>query len=243
MQGGAFYACNSNEPLDQQEPVEVYDNPMKFVGELHNQGLTLIMDEVSSMPKTRVQEFDLLSNIDKFVAESFSDLPEEDLKMVRDKLPEVMDNIRIATRNNINESAPSNQQPYIDRLFEIMSDDDIQLESLRARIIKLEKDAVEDNKMSEVELYQFFACSAVAYYTLDYWQNDFEWTGKTREAGGPFSWKELGKADVGGAFTGAAVVGAEYLFGLGPIGWKVIAAAVVGGAVGGSAWNAIDQLW
>lgn len=28
--GVGFFACNSNEPLDRQEPIEVYDNPMKF---------------------------------------------------------------------------------------------------------------------------------------------------------------------------------------------------------------------
>lgn len=241
--GVGFFACNSNEPLDRQEPIEVYDNPMKFAGELHNQGLTLIMNEVNSMPQTRVHEFDLLSSIDKFVAESFGDLPEEDLKIVRDELPGIMDNIRLTTRSNINKNLSNNLQPYIDQLFELMSDDDVQLESLHARIVKIEKDASEDKKISEVELYQFFACSAVAYYSLEYWQNDFENIGKTRGEGGPFSWKELGKADVGGAFMGATAVGAEYLIAGGPIGWKIIAAAVVGGAVGGSAWNAIDQLW
>lgn len=240
--GGGFFACNSNEqPLEEQgQPIEVYDNPMKFVGVLHNQGLAQIMAEVKSMPQTRVQEFDLLSSIDMFIAESFSDLPEEDLKMVRDELPGLMDDIKFATRTDANECLSDNLQPYADQLFDLMSDNDVTLESLQARIVKIEKDAAEDKKISEEELLQFYACTAVAYYTLDYWQNDFKEIEKTRAQ---FSWKALGKSDVEGAFIGATALGAEWLIVGGPIAWKACAAVIVGGAVGGSAWNVIDQLW
>lgn len=45
-----------------------------------------------------------------------------------------------------------------------------------------------------------------------------------------FSWKQLGKADVGVVFEAAT-------------GWEAWAAIVGGAAVGGSAWDAINQLW
>jgi hypothetical protein len=234
---GLVFACaTGGEQKSQEFETVAYENPMKFIGVLHNKGLAQIMNEVNSLTTTRAKtEFDVLTRVNKFVETEFSDLSKEDIGFVQDKLAQNFSAITCGGRaeTNITEAFVS----FVGHLDELMSDEDNDLVSLRSRIMELENEA--EVVLSENELTIFLMSSAVAFYTLEYWRG-YATTKITRA---PFSWKELAKADVGGVVTGLAVVGAERLIMGRPVGWKVCAAAAVGGAVGGSAWNAIDQLW
>lgn len=83
--------------------------------------------------------------------------------------------------------------------------------------------------------------------TLQYWEDNLdEWcytlTGIDIGEEKGFNWKQLGKADVGGAIGGVGGWGVAALF-RGPVGWGVAGAAALGGAVTGSLADVIDQVW
>jgi hypothetical protein len=230
-------SCISDETLQNSEAI-VYENPMKVIGELHNEGVALIMKEFNSIPNTRAkEEFDVLSSVNRFIEDKFSDLSQEELKMVEDTVEKSLNQL---TRSAVEANQTNNLTPFIEELDVIMSDSDYDLVSLHNRIIRLEEEATE--RLTEEELTQLFAGSTVAYYTLEYWQDYSKEQGDTTRAASDFSWKQVGKVDVATA-VGVATGEGIYMLIAGPIGWKAFVASVVGGAIGGSVTDAILQIW
>jgi hypothetical protein len=157
--------------------------------------------------------------------------------MVEEKIKKSLNTL---TRSAVEANQTKSLTPFVEKLDVIMSDSDDDLVSLHNRIIRLEEEAI--TILTEEELTQLFAGSAVAYYTLEYWQDYSVEQGDTTLSASAFSWKQVGKVDVAtalGVATGEAV---SLLF-AGPFGWKAYVGVIVGGAVAGSVTDAILQIW
>ncbi len=127
-------------------------------------------------------------------------------------------------------------------LNDIISDDDLDINSLLSRIIALENSSL--SGLSDEDANVLFCATATAKYSLQYWhENIDEWAelcGAPTRAGGSFNWKQVGKEDIKGGI--AAAVGLGFTCLLGPIGWKAWLLGISGGALGNSAADAVGQL-
>ncbi len=216
--------------------------------------------------------FEIAQNATKdFIAKTF-DLSDENLSLVNLQIAKAFDktsknevNLKSANAHLYESKTEAlltdTQINFLDELNAIMSDNDHDLKSLQKRIISIENRAV--NNLVEEEYAVILAATSVAKYTLEYWSENLDkWSvllsGNTAtlqtmprlksgnaesEEDDNFSWKEVGKADVGGAVAAAAGSGVGYLVAGGPVGWKAWAGIVAGGAAAGSVGDAIEQLW
>lgn len=127
-------------------------------------------------------------------------------------------------------------------LNDIISDDDLDINSLLSRIIALENSSL--SGLSDEDATVLFCTTATAKYSLQYWHENIdeqaELCGVPTRAGGSFNWKQVGKEDIKGGI--AAAMGLGFTRFLGPIGWKAWLVGIAGGALGNSAADAVGQL-
>ncbi len=280
-----FFSCNKEEAkvnLLEVPNYEIYQT----IGVEHNNGLNYVFKQLKA-EKERVGKDGFITkraNIRALVEQATKDFTaemfevnDEDLLHVNEQISAIFQQpLRLKSGSNeelhlydadMKEELSSLQIKFLDDLNLVMSDDDGDLESLQARILEIEKEAV--MKMEEEDYIVILVATSVAKNTLAYWHanldewvellsedvDSFQQKNDVKEVQGAkevqteednrvdFSWKLVGKEDVAGAFGAAFGSGVSYVLTAGPVGWKVWAAIVVGGAAGTSAQNAIGQLW
>lgn len=270
-----FWGCEKNEVIDIPN-YEIYQE----IGMEHNNGLDYVFDELkkANVSKTTLKSANLNNDIFEIAQKATEDFVKRTFEMSNENLSNANLQISKAFANTLkngarlksgkanlydNEMAASLSDLQIDLLDElnkIMSDNDYNLNSLRNRIISIEKRAV--SNLLEEEYAIILSAASVAKYTLEYWSENFDkWSellgGNTvtlssiarlkssnvESDNGGFSWKEVGKVDVATAAGAATTGGVTYLLGLGPVGWKAWAGIVGGAAVGGSVTDIILQIW
>ncbi len=235
----AFASCKSNVETTKSHTLDY-----EMVGELHNEGLDFILEEIKSQPTTK--------NGVREISRQFIDNAIE----------------KFLNNNNINtgyESVITRSASELNESVAELSDSTAKI--YYAKIQKVfyssefsnSKDAIEHIEAIEEEIklnctgsdLSALLCGAsVAKNTLIYWEkNTAKWVEAITGANtrvltrAEWSWKEFGGQDVSGAVAGA-VVGA----GVGSLagGAGAVPGAIVGGLTGGvanSAEYAVKQIW
>lgn len=227
------------------------NNPVSFMGEGHNTALNRMLDKLTSeYLQLRSYKNDRHALIQKLKTETadwirsdtqmsegfdyalyskvFDETGEQFLKKDLRKLP-----LLLAGDEQYWNAA---QFGVLKSLDSVVSDSDDNIFSILSRIKSIEN-RLPHSGLDERSLKECFAMTSIASNTMVYWytksitpSDPFELVLHANNAG--YSWKDMGKADLGGAIIGA-VRTAAMLF-IGPIGWKVWAANVLGSAAGAS---------
>lgn len=230
----------------------------EYLGKIHNQGLNEILNELQT---TRAQSDGTLSDLSPqtrtevikksaldFVSKN--DVPQEVIDFTEVQLDKLLiinenrNNSYIISENIFPEDFDKSQSPLLTSKLEILndiiSDNDLDINSLLSRITALENSAL--SILSEEDLSVLLCATATAKYSLQYWNETiYEWAalcGVTTRA--QFNWKQVGTEDIKGGIAGATALGFARFFG--PIGWKAWLIGIGGSALGASAADAVGQL-
>lgn len=200
-----------------EEPTDIYEQ----IGKLHDEGLNYVLQEIKKQPVTQAGGRVIT---DALIVNATADFMAS-RGYQRDALTKSGNSIPdSAAYNNVVSQLSERQQSYLNELFEIFDNKKLNAEEAIIRIKALEN-RIKVNCSAE-EQPVLLCGTAVARYTIDYWEEHAEeWLAEiggiealqmyrvATKAGKPeddeFSWKELGESDVEGAVVGAgsAVLG------------------------------------
>lgn len=196
-----------------KEPTDIYEK----IGKLHNERLDYILREIKTQPVTKgggrkiSTAFIVNATADFMASRGYSS---DAITKVGNDLP------NSATYNNVVSQLTEKQQSYLDELFKIFDSKQNAKEAI-TRIKALEK-RIKVNCSAE-EQPVLLCGTAVARYTIDYWdKHTEEWLAEiggiealqmhnvATKAENPesddFNWKQLGREDAKGAVAGAGTV-------------------------------------
>ena len=197
-----------------KEPTNIYEQ----IGKLHNEGLDYVLQEVKKQPVTK-GGIRTINNA--FIVNATADFMAS-RGYVSDAITKAGSNFPDSTAyNKVVSQLSEKQQGYLDELFKIFDNQKINAEEAIIRIKALENRIKVNCSVDEQPV--LLCGTAVARYTIDYWEEHAEeWlaeiggiealqmykvaTKAEKPEDDEFSWKQLGAADAGGAVTGAGAV-------------------------------------
>ncbi|MGB4003661.1 MAG: hypothetical protein WBK21_00425 [Bacteroidales bacterium] len=235
--------------------IDEIEQNAQIVGETHNDGLSYVYDQLSSIDISNLNDSEILDKAYCFYLEYCHNIfPKFDevkgLIVSKDYFIKFYNNIKndnnyfIKTIDSLNFSDVTKNILY--SLNDILDNNNLDYESsieLINELIKKSKNEIKD----ENELCITLSGLYTGLYSLNYWYESYDnWQrlftfNKAASNGG--GWKQVGKADINGAIGGGvagAIVGGTVTLGIGTV--PAWAAGAIGGGLGSSIADGVGQL-
>lgn len=242
--------CSKDDAvIDNGESSDIFDNPMRHIGEIHNDGLNSIatnhvsIDSICEFTQEYVEAQFAQSQHNCVIPENYS---YESMNLAKRIGIERMstysytrNNSESMTADSIYSELPSNCKIYIDNLIEIITANESNIDNIRYKISQIDQNINNALDLTSEEKNCLWACSAITLSSYIYNLDNIKTRAVTAEGvvradlegavGSFLSWKFWGKTAGGLMFgpTGAVMTASK---------------EIVKGAIVGSGVNVISGL-
>lgn len=232
------------------------ENSVSYIGQSHNAALNKILVNLTNKQSLASYKNDHNVFIHELKSETLNwlraetELPEDfDVHFYTEVFEETGFHILKHDIRKLPLIAPEDEKYWnaaqlkiLKSLDSVVSDADCDILSILARIKNIEN-TLASSGLDEQKKNECLAMTSIASNSMVYWytrsitpSDPFEEVLHTEEG---YSWKGMGKADLGGAITGA--VRTAFLALIAPVSWKIWAVNIIGTGVGASA--AYGVIW
>lgn len=163
-----LFSCQSI--FDQESKVS--NNPQDYIGQLHNEGMDYILNEIIKLPKTKsgTKFFDI--QYIKKATISFMKKKE----LLNKQITKSTYNDTFLDSLNFSDAPISNlQKDYLIRLIDILTvPKEADIKTVTNNIIELENEILQNNNLGENECFPILCGCSVARYSAIYWNKNLE---------------------------------------------------------------------
>ena len=166
--GTVLFSCQSI--FDEESKVS--NNPQDYIGQLHNEGMDYILDEITQLPKTKsgIRPVDI--SYIKQATISFMKKKE----LLNNKITKSTDNYNLPDSINFSDVTMTNiQKDYLIRLIDILSvPKEADFKKITNNIIEFENEILQNEAISDNESFPISCWCSVARYSAIYWTENLE---------------------------------------------------------------------